>query len=82
MQLTKDQFIDLAVDLGRFCRSDEHVRAAMREDGSVYAMPGDPRSDYADDTLANFDFAQESAADGEMSVRKFLQSIEIVEGDD
>jgi hypothetical protein len=79
MQLTKTQFIDLAMDLGRFCRTHNgSVRAAIGDMGNAYAFPGEPRSDYADQTLANFDFSH----DGEKAVRDFLENIQIVEEED
>lgn len=77
MEITKREFVSLAMDLGRLCRSGVQVRAARRNDGSVYAFPcNERRSDWGDETLAYFDFRTE---DGEGEAQRFLASITIGE---
>ncbi len=73
--LTNEQKLEIALELGRFSRGDKFVRVARREDGSVYASPAEPRSDYADETIKYFDFSHMSASEGDRAVWDWLVNV-------
>ena len=76
INLTQEHKLAAAFDLGRFARGNAFVRVARRDDGSVYAFPcAAGETNFADETLAYFDFSQMNAADGERAVWDWLNVV-------